>query len=183
MIWQVSSKGDLQPIWMKIDVKRRGNGDGGVNTTDHCWSGMGILKRKKAFLHLNVNLSSSLLSRFILSGAFYVFSHMFSDFFFLLVSPFRVEWCLLSSPKHCVYSHISPWICSFHMAFPSPFLFPFPFCQNLPLFLKNKKFFSFSSESLYFILSETPWLILFLLLSPLVHKTSMKRLSNEKLSE
>ena len=33
MIWQDSSKGDLQPIWMKIYVKRRGNGDGGVNTT------------------------------------------------------------------------------------------------------------------------------------------------------
>lgn len=69
---------------------------------DCCWSGMGILKRKKAFLHSNVNLSSFLLSRFILSGAFYVFSHMFSDFFFF--------WFLLSE-ENGAYCHLLSTAC------------------------------------------------------------------------
>lgn len=134
MIWQDSSTGDLQPIWMKIYVKRRGNGM-------EVWIPQRLLLVRHGDFEKEESLSS-LKCEFKLFSSFQVhpfrcflcvFPHVLW-FFFLLVSPFRGEWCLLSSPKHCMYSHISPWICSFHMAFPSPFLFPFPFCQNLPLF-------------------------------------------------
>lgn len=170
MIWQDSEYGWFAAYLNENICQRRGNGIG-VNTTKTAASQAWDLKRKKAFLHSNVNLSSFLLSRFIpLSGALCVFPHVlwFFFFFWFLLSG---EWCLLSSPKHCMYSHISPWICSFHMAFPSPFLFHFLFVKTCLFFKMN---FLFSSESLYFTLSETPWLILFLLLSPLVHRHPWK---------
>lgn len=87
----------------------------------------------------------------------------------------------MPSPNHCIYSQISPWMCGFLMAFLISIPVPITSLSKLAL-KKNQKFsFSFSSESLYLILSETLWLILFSLLSPLVHKASMKGLSSKTL--
>lgn len=200
MIWQVSSKSYLQPIWKKINVKRGGNGVGGVNTTktaageyhrDSLYiletvfsEGMGILKKKKTFLH---SLKCCCEFKLFFAGSsFQVLSIYFptcSLIFFSFWFHFRVEWYLLPSPNHCTLSQISPWMCGFLMAFLISIPVPITSLSKLALKKPPKFSFSFSSESLYLILSETLWLILFSLLSPLVHKASMKGLSSKKLSE
>lgn len=136
---------------------------------------------RKPFFTLSnsaVHSSSFLVSRFVLSAASSYFptcSLIFFpfDFFFQSVT-------VLIATKLCIYSHISPWIYHFLIAF--TIFIPVPVISLSKLALKKKKF-PFTSEFLCLILSETQWLILFLLLSPLVHITPMKGLSSKKLWE
>lgn len=103
---------------------------------------------------------------------------MFSDFFPPLISFFKVELCSLPSTKHCIYSHISPWICRFLIAF--TILIPAPITSLSKLALEKKEggkrtpplLFPLNFCTLFSLKVE--WLLLFLLLSPLVHIPPMK---------
>lgn len=166
--------------WRSEDHK-----DGGILATIFS-VGTGILQKKKTFLHsLQHCCEFNLFSSFQVHpfNCFLVILPFVLWFFSPLISLFKVELCLLPSTEYGIHSHICPWYAAFLLHFPLPFLFPLPLCQNLHCLRKKNLPSSFSSEFLCLILPETLWLILLLLLSPLVHITSMKGLSSEKLSE